>query len=103
MNHYVLESSNPINKTLLRSPVLASNFANRELRWHVSSKEEASFANELIQDNLLDPLAVLKKCLQDERKTQDENYHDAKIWIARLSQARTFFPDILYVIFFITL
>ena len=99
MNHYILESSNPINTALLRSPVLASNFANRELRWHVSSKEEASFANELIQDNLLDPLAVLKKCLQDERKTQDENYHDAKIWIARLSQARTFFPDILYVNF----
>ena len=43
------ESSNTINVSLLRSPLLASNFANRSFDG-TSGKEEASFANELIQD-----------------------------------------------------
>ena len=89
VNHYIIESSNPINVSLLRSPLLASSFADREIRWHVTSEEEASFANELIQDHVLGPLSVLKSCIEDERKTQDENYHDSKLWIARLSQVRT--------------
>ena len=102
LNHYILESSNATNVSLLRSPHLASSFANRKIRWHITSKDEVNFANELIQDHLLTPLSVLKSCIEEEktreRKSEDENYHDSKVWVSRLSEVRTCLRGVLTVL-----